>query len=349
MTSPHVIAFGVRAPVGFDAAGTAAAVRAGISRIRFHPYFVDPTGEPVRGAYDGAMDPGLQGAARLRVLGASALQQVFQQLPTPLRAPEGLRLFLALPEHRPGFDAKDERELIEYLGSTSPLPLRIQVTERGHAAGLHALGSACDGIARGEFDLCLVGGVDSYFHADTLEWLMELGQLTTAESRSGFIPGEGAAFALVASKAALSTLRASSLGSIRSVATAHEVSLIKSDDINLARGMTDAVAQAAKALRLPEEAVDATWCDLNGERYRTDEWAYMMLRLPHVFRQRPGKAMDYQTAVSSWGDMGAATGPLLMVLASRAWARGYGLGPRALLAAGSEGGLRAAVVLEEVS
>jgi len=121
-------------------------------------------------------------------------------------------------------------------------------------------------------------------------------------------------------------------------------SILKGDVEVLGHGLTEAILGAVQsaALRLPDEAIDDVYCDINGERYRTDEWAFTMLRASHVVRDA-----TYSIATSSWGDVGAASGALGCILAARAWARDYAKGPRALVWGSSEGGLRAAVVLEQ--
>ena len=67
----------------------------------------------------------------------------------------------------------------------------------GHAAGLSALAAAVEQSSDGALEACLVGGVDSYFHPDTMEWLDANRQLAGPVSRSGFVPGEGAGFCLL--------------------------------------------------------------------------------------------------------------------------------------------------------
>jgi 3-oxoacyl-[acyl-carrier-protein] synthase-1 len=96
------------------------------------------------------------------------------------------------------------------------------------------------------------------------------------------------------------------------------------------------------SLRLPAEAVDDVYGDINGERYRTDEWGFAVLRTNHALR-----SVQSEVPTQCWGDVGAASGALGCMLAVRAWARGYAKGTRALVWAGSDGGLRSAVVLEE--
>ena len=145
----------------------------------------------------------------------------------------------------------------------------------------------------------------------------------------------------LASDAARRQLRLPSLGSIAGAGAALERKLIKTDDVNLGEALSEAVRSAARELRLPTEGVDATYCDINGERYRSEEWGFVLLKVPQVFRDT-----SYVAPADCWGDVGAASGPLLCTLAVQSWKRGYAAGPRALVFAGSENGLRGAVVLE---
>ena len=55
--------------------------------------------------------------------------------------------------------------------------------------------------------------------------------------------------------------------------------------------------------------------------------------------------LDNVTPADCWGDMGAASGPLLATLAISSGARGYAPGPRSMLWTSSEGGYRCAAVL----
>ncbi|MFT3925147.1 MAG: hypothetical protein QM778_21605 [Myxococcales bacterium] len=343
MDAIHIVALGARTPVGLDAAGSAAAVRAGISRIVLHPFMADQLNENVKGAIDGAFDAGILGWERMAALAGFALAQV--TAPIAAAKPGAvLPVLLAMPEERPGFSAHDERCITnKLLAAQADLgrPVDIRVSGRGHAGGLEAMVDAATRIRAGQHDVCIVGGVDSYFDFDTLDWLQEHRQLSTGESRAGFPPGEAAGFVALASARACRTLRLPSLGVLRSSGTAQESRLIKGDLASLGRGLADAIASALQGLRLPEQSPDVMYCDINGERYRSEEWGLAILRTPHAVRK-----LDFVAPVDCWGDVGAATGPLLCMLALRSWARGYAEGPRALVWAGSEAGLRAALVLE---
>jgi 3-oxoacyl-[acyl-carrier-protein] synthase-1 len=340
----HVVAVGARTPVGLTAEATAAAVRAGISRQAAHPFMIDQKGDNVRSAIDGRLEPTVIGWERLVALARSALDEVIAKLTTGMAWRAPLPVLLALPEPRPGFTARDAERVLAELRATPArggVPLKIEGVGRGHAGGLQALYLGAQRVARGEQDFCIAGGVESYFEADTIDWLQEHLQLAGEDIRAGFTPGEGAGFLAIASAGARKQYRFRSLGVVRGCGVAAETKLIKTDAVNTGEGLAQAVRAAAETLRLPVEAVDTSYCDINGERYRSEEWGFMLMRVPEAFR-----GIGYVAPADCWGDVGAASGPLFCNLAVQAWARRYAEGPRALVSAGSEAGLRGAAILE---
>lgn len=95
------------------------------------------------------------------------------------------------------------------------------------------------------------------------------------------------------------------------------------------------------SLRLPHEKVATTYCNINGERWRTDEFLYVPLRLHAPFID----ANRYESPADAWGDVGAASGPLYVALAVASAERGYARGRHVLAWTSSDGGTRAAVTL----
>ena len=110
----------------------------------------------------------------------------------------------------------------------------------------------------------------------------------------------------------------------------------------LGEGLTAAVQTAVSGLNPPAQRVGDVYCDINGERYRSEEWGFVCLRLSHYFDDPTA----FHSPAECWGDVGAASGPLLSMLACQAFARGYATGVRALVWASSEGGHRGAAVFE---
>jgi 3-oxoacyl-[acyl-carrier-protein] synthase-1 len=106
--------------------------------------------------------------------------------------------------------------------------------------------------------------------------------------------------------------------------------------------MIDAVLAATQGLRLPHNAVDTLYSDINGERYRSEEWGFVAMKTYAIW-----KSLDYEAPGSSWGDVGAAFGALGGVLAVQSYRRRYAAGPRTVVMAGSDSGLRGAMLVQD--
>jgi len=342
----HIVATGARTPLGRGAASSAAAIRATISAVRAHPFLVDQVGELMPVAIDPELDPQVMGPERLIGLTRSALHEVCASLEGG-GAVHRLRLpvYLALPEFRPGFSEQDASTVQLALAESHGLPVdvsAVRVFAGGHAAGLAAIEGAARRIQRGELEACLVGGVDSYCQPDTIEWLDENRQLAGTVSRSAFVPGEGAGFCLLMAGPLRERLGLPALARVVAGTVGRENHPIKTSTPCLGEGLTATVHEAVKTLRPPTETVNEVICDVNGERYRGEEWGFVCLRIPEYFDDPAA----YLSPADCWGDVGAASGPLFAMLACQAASRGYSKGPLTLLWASSESGLRSAAVLD---
>ena len=340
----HIVAVGARTPLGLTAESSAAAVRAGINRVSEHSFIIDRVAEPVRTAQDSRLDPGLMGPERLIEMAMTVLEEICYKL-EPIRSGfPSIPLLLGLPEERPGWTG-EHLQAVRHGLSRKPMPFDFQPTEvfsQGHAAGLLALDAACTRIRTGQAEICVIAGVDSYLEFETLEWLDQNRQLATSYHRGAFCPGEGAGAFVVAADSVVRRYRLDSLAVVRGTGTATEARRIKTDVVCLGEGLTESVRKAVMPLRLPEEVVEGIICDINGERYRSEEWGFTLLRFPEALVDPTG----YDLPASCWGDMGAASGPLFVMLAVTAGKRGWAKGALYLIWNSSEGGRRAAVVLE---
>ena len=340
----YVVGNGARTSLGLHASPSAAALRAAISCVREHPYMLDRFGNPVLGGIDNQLDPRLMGPGRLLALAETALREACAPLSSTVRPHLRLPVYLGLPELRPGFTKRDANAVRTGLARFEGLPTELQevsVITQGHAAGLTALAMATEQMERGAFEACIVGGLESYFQPETLGWLEENRQLANADSRSCFVPGEGAGFCLLAAEPVSKRLRLSPLARVRAVSTGNETMRIKSGEVCLGEGLTKTVQASITSLPTGE-TINEVICDINGERYRAEEWGFVCLRLSRNF----DNPAAYLSPADCWGDTGAASVPLFAMLACEAAARGYSKGPRVLLWASSEGGLRGAAVLE---
>jgi 3-oxoacyl-[acyl-carrier-protein] synthase-1 len=205
-----------------------------------------------------------------------------------------------------------------------------------------AMHVASEKIANGECDLCLAAGVDSYHDSRTLQWLDETGSLMSAENRSGFPPGEAAGACLLSSRAFAEQHDMPVFARVAAATTALERHAIRGGGVCIGEGLTAALKGVISSLELPREAITTTYCDLNGQRYRSEEFMYTLLRVQGAFVD----ALDYVCPADCWGDIGAASGLLFASLAIASSERDYAKGPYPLLWAGSESGQRAAVFLK---
>ncbi|SEF26217.1 hypothetical protein ABL840_04035 [Variovorax sp. NFACC27] len=341
----RILGLGASTPIGRNAWASAAAVRAGVCGFSEHPYMVDTAGEPMRIARAPWIDVGLDGAARLGALLLPAIEEAL----APLTALGGsvsprIGLALALPPPRPGQPDGLADEVLEAIRERmGDRFTRIARFEVGHAAGHMAVAAAEAGCARDAFDACVVAGTDSYLAPETLEWVDACDQLHGGgplNNAWGFIPGEAAGAVLFGTPRLAQLCGIAPLGELVSVGIGMESKLIKTDEVCVGEGLTQAFRAALQVLP-PGELVHNVFCDLNGEAYRADEFGFAALRTGERFRA----ASDFHAPADCWGDVGAAGSPLHIALAVIASRKRYDKGPLSMVWGSSESGERGAVLL----
>lgn len=326
---------GIRSPLGFNRVSTAAAVRGKISVIAEHPFMIDQFGQPMKVTMDGEIDPGIDGAARLTKL---AIPAAMEAISSVIGSNPRTKILLNFGQERPGLTPATCARAAQTIGNALGEHLNVLDIRHwmgGHAGTLIAMQSAVELLRAGDTDFVLVGGIESYLFYETMEWLDEIEQLHSDDNTFGFCPGEAAGFVLLAAPG-----RAQGLINVAGVGSGTEKNLIKTEDICLGDGLAAAFKAAAASAGL-REPVDRIICDMNGERYRGNEYGFAVLKAKHVFED----AAAVQTPADCWGDIGAASGVLYTGLVIEAEARGYAPGPTTLIWAGSEAGTRAAVIL----
>jgi 3-oxoacyl-[acyl-carrier-protein] synthase-1 len=175
-----------------------------------------------------------------------------------------------------------------------------------------------------------------------VEWLDRAGLLLSSENRNGFPPGEAAGACLLASVHTAKRYELPVFAHLVAAATTFEPKSIRNAEaVCIGEALTEAVMEVTSPLNVPTEAITRTYCDLNGERYRNEEFVYTLLRVQEVFVD----AHDYLSPADCWGDIGAASGVLFLALAIASFERGYTTGTLPLLWAGGVSGRRAALVL----
>ena len=347
--SVYIIGVGACTAIGADAASAAAAARAGIAGFSEHPGTVDTAGKKVIVAMAPYLPPDIAYVERFSQLALPAARQALNVLSAAAAGASPIPVIVGLPPRRPGLPANLSPHLSEsfarQMGQGFELT-DIKTIDTGHAAGLMALETGWGLIRSGNAEFCLIGGIDSYIAPETLQWLEECEQLHSAgefNNAWGFVPGEAAGFCLLASEKMLREYRIKALARVISASTSIEKNLIKTEAVCLGEGLTAALKETLLGLPGPEDKIDETICDMNGEDYRAAEFGFASLRVSEGFVD----IADFIAPADCWGDVGAASGPLFVNLAISAWLKHYAKGPHALLWASSEGGERSAMILRE--
>jgi 3-oxoacyl-[acyl-carrier-protein] synthase I len=328
--------FGALTALGATAALSAASIRANISRQAGHPLAQDDYGKDIVVARATYVSDTCHGLDRLLAFAIPALEQALH-----FAANESVPLYVGLPALRPGVAADLAAKIVKALRASLPLTA-VHHFSNGHAAGLLALERACAEIRRGAIELCVVGGVDSYIDPATLDWLLSQRRIRSARCLSAFVPGEGACFCIVGKRSALTRLEVPILAKVTAIASAREEISLRDDAVCTGAGLTAAIKPVL--VGLPGKITD-TICDLNGERHRTDEYGFTLTRLAARFAD-PSR---FAAPSTQWGDVGAASAPLFVLLAATAHQRAYAHGPLTLVWASSDDGARGAALISAAS
>ncbi len=339
-----VIGAGARTALGRSLPATAAAVRARIRHAGLHPFLVDARDRRVTVARADWLSLDMDGGPRLVSLATNAAKEALAPLVRAGDRETRLRIFVGLPEPRPGRPDDLEAIVTEALGKKAIWRERVDAVvclPQGHASALGALAEGAAAIRRGDADLCLVGGVDSYLEPETLRWLDETERLHTSRRPWGFTPGEAAAFCLLASPRWLASSALAAPISLVAAASSTEAARIRTDTVCVGRGLSAAFEGALAPLVSKGERVTRAIGDLNGEPYRADELGFTLTRFADAF-VHPG---DILAPSAFWGDVGAASGALFAGLAFESAVRRRDRVQTTLVWGSSEGGSRAAAVL----
>lgn len=341
-----IVKCGAATPVGTSAAMSAEMVRAEIIRLMSHPLAEDDKGNPViMGIASYIDDTTSSSLERIEALLASALDEILQFLTKIDIKNSTIETFLGLAEETACFNKKDmdlicsmackvfEKNNINY---SSP-----QLLPFAHSSGLTGLEQACVKLMNGEAEFCIAGGVDSCFDPARISLLESKNRLKTPDNSFGFIPGEAAGFVLVTTIQKAKHYKLPILADIVAISTTNEENTIDKDTVCTGEGLTKAMDEVLQHIS-PEYQVNQIFCDLNGERYRSDEYGFAYLKNRKYFNSPD----DFIAPSNHWGDIGAATAPNLINLAIEAGQKKYSKGPYNLVWTSSDAGERSALLLK---
>ena len=123
-----------------------------------------------------------------------------------------------------------------------------------------------------------------------------------------------------------------------------EPNTVLGDKSSSGAGLTDAIRPVAEVLN---ESRPCRWVysDLNGERYKAYEWGVVLTRLHELIARDHHLSLTADTI----GDIGAVTAAVQIGCIVEAFRRGYAKDDSALLYAGNDVGLRAALAVSRAT
>jgi 3-oxoacyl-[acyl-carrier-protein] synthase-1 len=336
----EIAAVGMTTSLGLTAARTAASVRAGIARFAETSIY-DDRGAPLVMALvpDDDLPPlvaTLAGAlsARtermVRLVGAALREAIVGAPDTEALAtgprPDLIPLLLALPEQLPGQPAPAGAEVLAAIAAQSGLDFnlkRSRVFPSGRAGGFLALSEAIERLSSLADGYVVVGGVDSPLDDGLIDALIDEGRLRAEGVLDGFIPGEGAAFLLLAPEGTCQRrLDREPLARIDGAALGREKGHRYSAEDYLGEGLDEAL-RGLFAASPSASPIRTVYAGLNGESFHAKEWGIAALR----HRARFAEGLRIEHPADCLGDPGAAMAPLLLALAALGIQGGYRQAP----------------------
>lgn len=215
----------------------------------------------------------------------------------------------------------------------------VDVSAKGRAGGLSALGLAMQVVQSGRAPFMLAGGVDTYRDLYVLGTLDQEGRVKSSSNLDGFIPGEGAAFLLLATRGTAEKYGMAPLAVVSGVKEGTESGHLYSETPYRGDGLSGTLRQVWDAGWLPSPLTEV-WSAMNGESHWGKEWGVAFLRNRPMFDEGHGM----QHPADCYGDLGAASGPALVALAAVGMGGGYRGSPALVYASSDRGGRAAAVV-----
>ncbi len=352
--TPRIVITGIGAitPVGATAEQSCAAIAAGIMRFNEHAYYQctpeDPEWDeplPLFVSDVPVLDPFLDGAERLLQLALPALSEVMAKAKLKRRDLEHCGLMVSLPQADKAVNALNlPAKFVPALCKLTGLnTFKLwKTSQTGHTGVFTLIQSAMQKLKAGDVETCIVGGVESYLLEERLDTLDAAWRLRSGRTVDGFIPGEAAVMLLLETAAHAKARGAPILATLGPLGAATEPETIHSQKNSTGEGLSQAIENALQA-STAGPGLDTVYGSLNGESYYAFEWGVTLTRLNAVLAAlkpliHPADAI---------GDTGAATGGLLLALATEAFKKHPAPSATSLLWTSADNGHRMALTLQK--
>lgn len=354
-TKMYIAGMGMITPVGANVAMTAAAVRAGVSAYTETEY-TGQRGLPITMAsvpesvfddleadiedgdrYDTCHDRIIK-MAIIAIREACANQTTKQPVP----------LLLAMPEVSAETGKIDTEGLVPLLPTLEQnckpwvSVQQCRMIYSGRAAGMEAIDFAFRYLHDQPHDFVLIGGSDSYRDFARLNPLANADRLRVQSCLDGFVPGEAGCFVLLTRRPELAVARNGHIVALNPPGIAEEIGHFYSKEPYRGDGLDQAFKKAL-AQDPPPTNIHTIYSSMNGESHWAKEYGVAYIRNRDAFKD----PVAIEHPADCYGDLGAATGPALIVLAVEHLFRDTKVRSH-LVYSSSDRAKRSAIVVEKV-
>lgn len=348
----YLAGVGMITPVGANTVMTTAAVNAGINQYTISEY-LDKQDRPITTT---AIPEGLFTAMQIEIDEGQYYSEQFDHIIKMAIIAAGeavaghrieapIPLILAMPEPQPEIDHIESSILISNLVNQAPLPLSVEKSRcihTGRAAGIQGLDLAMRYLYEADEEYVLLGGSDSYLSYPRLDKLSDAQRLLVKNSDNGFAPGEGAGFLLLTRNPEKAHCHEGHIIALCSPGEGEEPGYFSSDQPYKGEGLDQAFKQALQGPASP--AINSVYSSMNGEHFWAKEYGVAMMRNKAYFHDK----VSTEHPADCYGDLGSATGPVLIGLAAERLFKQVSL-DSSLVYSSSDNAWRAAVRIDKVS
>lgn len=335
----RIVASGICCAVGYHAEAASCALRAGMDNFA-ESEFVASDGSPLRVAK--LLDEDSWGPQRLAVWGRYAISECLEQIPQQEHASTPWLLLHAATE-QPGNHQQPfpETAMLRLLTDQleMPLPQHSRLISGGRAGIAHVLEVAQQLLLSRQAKKVIVAGLDSYLSAPIISHYLQQERLLVPGNSDGFIPGEAAAAVVVELSEAITSndLQAHICG----VGYGQEPGRPDGSVPSRAQGLSHAIREAMQHAGIDANALEFRISDQNGEAFFAREAANAITRIAQV----GGTIPQVLTTADCIGEVGAATGPLMLAWLHRWLPHPDGPGRCGLIHLANDDGGRAAAII----
>jgi 3-oxoacyl-[acyl-carrier-protein] synthase-1 len=308
-------------PVGYSAAATCAALRAGVAAFEELDY-PDNNGMPLKGARIDAIAPAKRGRERLIALARLAMEHIDADAAVALPWSQMPIILCTRERDVPGTRLNGILSGLRLPDGSMLTQRRTAHIPNGQTSAFVALLQARKMLAEGNDPACLLLALDSLIDARTLAWLDGQMRLKTSAVTDGLIPGEAACLAVVSRV----PLRPHFVV-VRGLGLGTETATAANEEPFRADGLTAALRAALAEARIEMHDVAFRLSDVAGESYAFEELVLAQMR--NMRKTRPEQRLWH--AGDCIGDTGAAAGLIQFAWAEQAFHRGYAPGGLAAL------------------